>query len=111
MKILNFLFAMIVLCVVVSQAQAYPHHYQPVPPFTPYHPHQPHYPHYPHYPAPYPPAPAYPPPYPTYPAPAYGAFFCGTPIGSCPIAPGPVGYPCYCNTFNGPVNGNVFIAR
>ncbi|MFN8943449.1 MAG: hypothetical protein ACK5WZ_02365 [Pseudobdellovibrionaceae bacterium] len=97
MKKLNFLMAFMFAMVLVSQAQAY---YTPVPPFTPYNPNYPSHPHHPHYPY-----------YPQYPNYNYGAFYCGTPVGSCPIAPGPVGFQCYCNTWNGQIWGNVFIAR
>ncbi len=97
MKRYGFLISLVFSLLMVSQAQS---HYQPVPPFTPAFP-APHYPTYPQYPV-----------YPVYPQyPTYGGFFCGTPIGSCPIAPGPVGIQCYCNTWNGPVYGQVFIAR
>ena len=100
MKRYGFFLSFVFSVVMMSQAQAY---YQPVPPFTPVHPGV----QYPTYPA-YPPYPVYP-IYPQYPT--YGGFFCGTPIGSCPIAPGPVGIQCYCNTWNGPVYGNVFVVR
>lgn len=95
-------FGLVFLLVFAFQVQAQ-RYYQPVPPFTPYNPNQPFHPVYP-YPPQYP---VYPPAYPVY----GGAFFCGTPVGSCPIAPGPVGYPCFCNTWNGPIPGNVFIVR